>query len=132
MTIAKRGWKSYFFSTSQKGPTNKSFLFLNISYSYCNCALPYMPPTYPDKMRLLGPRSWEEIDFQQTNRLPTGFRPPSHSPPHIARNFFFSIFYTQLPRCARELDNMVYTRLFNHSTFNLESRVFHAFMFCIW
>ena len=66
-----------------------------------------MSPTYPEKMSLLGPSSWEEIAHIHTDRQTTGFHPPSHSPPHITRNFLFSIFYTQLPRCARELDKAV-------------------------
>ena len=46
--------------------TNKSFLYLNISQSYRNYAMPYMTPTYPENIRLLGPSSWEEIGYQQT------------------------------------------------------------------
>ena len=48
--------------------TNKSFLYLNISQSYRNYAMPYMTPTYPENIRLLGPSSWEEIEAQQTDR----------------------------------------------------------------
>ena len=46
--------------------TNKSFLYLNISQSYRNYAMPYMTPTYPENIRLLGPSSWEEIGYHQT------------------------------------------------------------------
>merc|ERR1712079_294928 len=99
LTRAKKGWKSNFFSISQKGPTNKKILFINISNSNRNSALPHMSPTYPEKMSLLGPSSWEEIAHIQTYRQTTGIHPPSHSPPHNTRNFFLSIFYTQLPRC---------------------------------
>ena len=55
-------------------------------------------------MSLLGPSSWEEIAHRQTDRQTTGIHPPSHSPPRNTHNLFFSIFYIQLPRCARELD----------------------------
>ena len=47
--------------------TNKSFLYLNISQSYRNYAMPYMTPTYPENIRLLGPSTWEEIGYQQTD-----------------------------------------------------------------
>ena len=56
--------------------TNKSFLYLNISQSYRNYAMPYMTPTYPENIRLLGPSSWEEIGFQQTTDRPQEFHPP--------------------------------------------------------
>ena len=46
--------------------TNKSFLYLNISQSYRNYAMPYMTPTYPENIRLLGPSTWEEMRNQQT------------------------------------------------------------------
>ena len=51
-----------FYSIIQKGASNKTFLSLNISHSYRNYALPHMTPTYPENIRLLGPRSWEEIE----------------------------------------------------------------------
>ena len=55
-----------------------------------------MTPTYPENIRLLGPRSWEEIESQQTtDRLPTGILTPSHSPPHNTHNSILSIFYTK-------------------------------------
>ena len=41
--------------------------------------MPYMTPTYPENIRLLGPSTWEEKRNQQTNRLPTGIPPPSHA-----------------------------------------------------
>ena len=56
--------------------TNKSFLYLNISQSYRNYAMPYMTPTYPENIRLLGPSSWEEIEAQQTTDRPQEFHPP--------------------------------------------------------
>ena len=28
--------------------------------------MPYMTPTYPENIRLLGPSTWEEIGYQQT------------------------------------------------------------------
>ena len=54
--------------------TNKSFLFLNISQSYRNYAMPYMTPTYPENIRLLGPSSWEDIAHIQTD-CPQEFHP---------------------------------------------------------
>ena len=55
--------------------SNKNFLYLNISQSYRNYAMPYMTPTYPENIRLLGPSSWDEIRYHQTDR-PQEFHPP--------------------------------------------------------
>ena len=55
--------------------TNKKFLYLNISQSYRNYAMPYMTPTYPENIRLLGPSSWEEIPNQHTTDRPQEFHP---------------------------------------------------------
>ena len=85
----------HFYSIIQKGASNKSFLSLNISHSYRNYALSHMTPTYPENIRLLGPRSWEEIESQQTYRQTTGILTPSHSPPHNTHNSILSIFYTK-------------------------------------
>ena len=77
--------------------TNKRFLYLNISKSYWNYAMPYMTPTYPENIRLLGPSSWEEIDSQQTNRQtdrPREFNPPS-SHMHISSPLILLISDTQ-------------------------------------
>ena len=76
--------------------TNKSFLYLNISQSYRNYAMPYMTPTYPENIRLLGPSSWEEIPNQHTNRQTdhrnsTPFPPQTHN---ACRKLL--IFYTQV------------------------------------
>ena len=57
--------------------TNKSFLYLNISQSYRNYAMPYMTPTYPENIRLLGASTWEEIEAHHTHRQTTGIPPPS-------------------------------------------------------
>ena len=57
--------------------------------------MPYMTPTYPENIRLLGPSSWEEIGYQQKNRLPPGIRHPPHLPPHNTCNLILSIFYTK-------------------------------------
>merc|ERR1711923_392972 len=57
-----------FSSLYQNMATNKKILYLNISQSYRNYAMPYMNPTYPENIRLLGPSTWEEIGNQQTNR----------------------------------------------------------------
>ena len=60
--------------------TNKKFLYLNISQSYWNYAMPYMTPTYPENIRLLGPSSWEEIGNQHTYRQTDHRNPtPSHA-----------------------------------------------------
>ena len=64
----EEGGNSHFFWILQKGPNNKSFLLLNMSCSNRNSALPHMSPTYPEKMSLLGPSSWEEIAHKQTYR----------------------------------------------------------------
>ena len=96
-----------FYSIVQKGASNKSFLSLNISRSYLNYALPHMTPTYPENIRLLGPRSWEEIESQQTtDRLPTRIHHPSHSPPHNTCNSFLSIFYTKPSAFGLGLDKI--------------------------
>ena len=85
--------------------TNKSFLYLNISQSYRNYAMPYMTQTYPENIRLLGPSSWEEIRFQHTDR-PQEFHPASHM--HIFTHFTslfkftsFSQYFIPKPRFAR-------------------------------
>ena len=70
----KKGGNPTFSVYRKKGPTNKKFLFLNISNSNRNSALPHMSPTYPEKMSLLGPSSWEEIAHVQTDR-PQEFTP---------------------------------------------------------
>ena len=56
--------------------TNKKFLYLNISQSYQNYAMPYMTPTYPENIRLLGPSSWEEMRNQHTHRQTTRIPAP--------------------------------------------------------
>ena len=39
--------------------------------------MPYMIPTYPENIRLLGPSSWEEIEAQQTtDKQTTGIPAP--------------------------------------------------------
>ena len=73
------GGNSHFFLILQKGPTNKSFLFLNIFCSNRRSALPHMSPTYPEKMSLLGPSSWEEIAHKQTYRRTDHENPPPFS-----------------------------------------------------
>ena len=57
--------------------------------------MPYMSPTYPENIRLLGPSSWEEIDSQQTtHRQITGIHPPSPHM-HISSPLIFLISDTQ-------------------------------------
>ena len=72
--------------------TNKSFLYLDISQLYRNYAMPYMTPTYPENIRLLGASTWEEIEAQHTHRQ-TDHR---NSTPltHYACGLLL-IFYTQ-------------------------------------
>ena len=60
--------KVTFSSVIQKMATKESFLYLNISQPYWNYAMPYMTPTYPENIRLVGPSSWEEIAHIQTYR----------------------------------------------------------------
>ena len=87
-----------FYSIIQKGASNKSFLSLNISHSYRNYALPHMTPTYPENIRLLGPSSWEEIGFQQTD-IQTDHR---NSPPfslasaYYVQSYFVNFLYQAL------------------------------------
>ena len=71
--------------------TNKSFLYLNISQSYRNYAMPYMTPTYPENIRLLGPSSWEEMRNQQTDRQTTGFLPLTLTCTYLRYSFLCSI-----------------------------------------
>ena len=47
-----------------------------------------MTPTYPEKMRLLGQRSWEEIESQQTDRQ-TDHR---NSPPFSLASAYYTQF----------------------------------------
>ena len=59
--------------------------------------MPYMTPTYPENIRLLGPSSWEEIDSQQTDRQTDRsqeFNPPS-SHMHISSPLILLISDTQ-------------------------------------
>ena len=74
--------------------------------------MPYMTPTYPENIRLLGPSSWEEMRNQQTDRQTdrqtTGILTPSHSPPHNTHNSILSIFYTKPSAFGLGLDNMYY------------------------
>ena len=78
--------------------TNKSFLYLNISQSYRNYAMPYMTPTYPENIRLLGPSTWEEMRNQQTDRQTTGIPPPSHA---LCMWLIADFLYPSLARFAR-------------------------------
>ena len=58
--------------------------------------MPYMTPTYPENIRLLGPSSWEEIEAQQTTDRPQEFHPLTHIM-HVANYWFF----IPKPRFAR-------------------------------
>ena len=79
---------------------NKSFLYLNISQSYRNYAMPYMTPTYPENIRLVGPSSWEEIAHIQTYRQ-TAHRnsTPLSRIMHVAN----CLFFIPKPRSLRSL-----------------------------
>ena len=60
--------------------------------------MPYMTPTYPENIRLLGPSSWEEIESHrtdtQTDRQTTRIQPPSPHM-HISSPLSFLISDTQ-------------------------------------
>ena len=111
LTRAKKGWKSNFFSISQKGPTNKKFLFLNISNSNRNSALPHMSPTYPEKMSLLGPSSWEEIAHVRTYRRTD--RPQEFTPLLTRLRILHAISFYQffLPNSLTALGSWIITSI---------------------
>ena len=59
--------------------------------------MPYMTPTYPEIIRLLGPSTWEDIESQQTDRqtdCPREFNPPT-SHMHISSPLILLISDTQ-------------------------------------
>ena len=53
--------------------------------------MPYMTPTYPENIRLLGPSSWEEMRNQQTDRQTTGFPPLTLTCTYLRYSFLCSI-----------------------------------------
>ena len=67
--------------------------------------MPYMTPTYPENIRLLGPSSWEEIDSQQTNRRTAHRNSPPSPHMHISSPliYSFSSFLIPKPRSLRPL-----------------------------
>ena len=60
--------------------------------------MPYMTPTYPENIRLLGPSTWEEMRNQQTDRQTTGIPPPSHA---LCMWLIADFLYPSLARFAR-------------------------------
>ena len=64
--------------------------------------MPYMTPTYPENIRLLGASTWEEIEAQhthrQTDRQTTGIPPPSHA---LCMWLIADFLYPSLARFAR-------------------------------
>ena len=106
--------KKLTFSSLNQNLATNIFLYLNISQSYRNYAMPYMTLTYPENIRLLGPSSWEEIESHRTDKTDRQTDHENSTPQPLTCTFpthSFCSFLIPKPRSLRSLGLDYYLNL---------------------